>query len=65
MSDKIYLRPKIDDKGNFTLIDQDGREVAGIRRLSIHGNCDDVCEFDLNCLSMTADGSPYVNGTVK
>lgn len=59
---KIYLRPQADDKGNLTLVDQDGREVAGIRRLSVHGNSDDACEFDLNCLAAKQDGKFYING---
>ena len=62
MTDKIYLRPQADDKGNFTLVDQDGREVAGIRRLSVHGNYDDACDFDLDCLALKPDGSAYING---
>lgn len=59
---KIYLSA-VRDGDRFKLVDQDGREVAGLRRLDICAADNDVTEFSATILdaSQTGPNAAHLN----
>jgi hypothetical protein len=62
MTNKIYLSA-VRDGDRFKLIDQDGREVFGLKGLDITTALDDATEFRATILdaSLTAPHGPHLN----
>ena len=61
MPDKIYLRVNEDDDGVRTVVDQDGREVAGLRSMSLIVALEDVNRLTIECFEHKEDSEPNIN----
>lgn len=59
--DKIYLRVVVGDDGKASVIDQDGRKLAHVRRLDPHYSFDDVATCDINIVLSDGTGHAFVS----
>lgn len=59
MSDKIHLR-LIREGDKIRVIDQDGRELAGLIAAGLTASIDDAVTLDIRCLDYSRDNRPHL-----
>lgn len=65
MRDKIYLRPKTDEAGNTTIVDQNDREVAFVKYQQVTSPVDDPVSISLEVFAGTKTGAIYIDGQAQ
>jgi hypothetical protein len=51
MDELIMLHPEVDADGRVQLFDQHGRQLNGVRAISVEAKHDDVTQLHITCLS--------------
>jgi len=59
MSDKIYLH-MVREGDKIRVIDQDGRELAGLKNVILSAGIDSTVELDIRCADYNADKRPHM-----
>jgi len=59
MSDKIHLR-LIREGDKIRVIDQDGRELAGLIAVGLTASIDSAVEIDIRCVDYNRDNQPHL-----
>lgn len=55
MSEPVYIRPEIVN-GKLILVDQDGREVRGVKEFTLNGSVDELMYVDITLFAHSKDG---------
>ena len=63
MDELIMLHPEVDADGRVQLFDQHGRQLKGVRAISVEAKHDDVTQLHITCLSYIK-AAPVGGGTL-
>lgn len=61
MKDRIELTHKINNDGTIVIVDQHGRELRGVRSLTISAGVDRATELSIDCYAYNEAGSTHTN----
>ena len=59
MSDKIYLH-MVREGDKIRVIDQDGRELAGLITVNLSAGVDSIVELDIRCADYNAENRKHL-----